>query len=131
MSKSFWRRKRQKVKKGQRKISKSSWRTKGETTWVHENYYLGHKKVVFSYYVFINFFFEFFILLISPWNVGKFYKLLLWKFFFVCPRNPHFSLLGAGIVFEVSFNMWAIFDLLKRCSWLLHKIREIAIKIRK
>ena len=59
MSKSFWRRKRQKVKKGQRKISKSSWRTKGETTWVHENYYLGHKKVVFSCYVFINFFLSF------------------------------------------------------------------------
>ena len=35
-TKSFWRRKRQKAKNVPRKISKSSWGTKAETTWLYE-----------------------------------------------------------------------------------------------
>ena len=31
-------------KKSPRQIPKSSWRTKTETTWAYENYYLAHQK---------------------------------------------------------------------------------------
>ena len=41
ISKSFWRRKRLKAKKGPKQILKSFWKTKVETTWVYE-------KILFS-----------------------------------------------------------------------------------